>query len=302
MPTATVALLGLLGTLVGACGPEETVSSDRLTIGVVSYGESEISMDRYQRFQNFLAEQTQIPIDLEVAYNELKAVEEIDRSNWDIVFAPPGLAAIADRRGYTQLFPLENQGRAKFGLILVRADSDIDELSDLQDEVIALGERGSAAGYYLPLYDLYGLTLEEVRFAPTPKTVLEWLEQEEVVAGALAENDYENYKAEFEPGAFRVLHRSRAIPPGVVLLGAVERNQAEFISRVMAEAPADIAGDAQYIPGAQLPSYDHFIQIVDKIRPLEDRVQQQPATLTMDDVGPEKGEEEASEEFLGDDT
>lgn len=280
--TATVSLLLLLGTLAGACTPQEPISNDRLTIGVVSYGETEVSLDRYQRFQNFLAEQTKIPIDLEIAYNELKAVEEIDRSNWDIVFAPPGLAAIADKRGYTRLFPLENQGQAKFGLIVVRADSDIDELSDLQDQVVALGERGSAAGYYLPLYDLYGLTLQEARFAPTPKTVLEWLDASEVAAGALAETDFEEYKHSFGADTFRVLHRSRAIPPGVVLMGVVERNQAEFITRIMAEAPADIASDAQYIPGANLPSYDHFIQIVEKVRPLEERVQQQPATLTMD--------------------
>ena len=173
-------------------------------------------------------------------------------------------------------------------MILVRADSNIDQLSDLQDQVVALGERGSAAGYYLPLYDLYGLTLEEVRFAPTPRTVLAWLAEEEVVAGAISETDFEKYKSEFGADTFEVLHRSRAIPPGVVLMGVIERNQAEFITRVMKEAPADIASDAQYIPGANLPSYDHFIQIVEKVRPLEDRVQQQPATLTMEDTEAEE--------------
>ncbi|MGF1568403.1 MAG: phosphate/phosphite/phosphonate ABC transporter substrate-binding protein [Nodosilinea sp.] len=262
-----------------------------MTIGVVSYGETEVSLERYQRFQAYLAEQTKIPIDLEVAYNELKAVQEIDRSNWDIVFAPPGLAAIADKRGYTRVFTLENLGQAKFGLIVVRADSDIDELGDLQDQVVALGERGSAAGYYLPLYDLYGLTLQEARFAPTPKTVLEWLDAGTVAAGALSESDFENYQASFDAGTFRILHRSRAIPAGVVLMGGIERNQAEFITRVMKEAPADITSDARYVSNANLPSYDHFIQIVEKVRPLEDRVQQQPATLTLDDaaVGTEAG-------------
>lgn len=280
--TALVLPFTLLGTLGSACSPEETTSNNRLTIGVVSYGETEVSLERYQRFQNFLAEQTKAPVDLEVAYNELKAVQEIDRSNWDIVFAPPGLAAIADRRGYTQLFPLENQGRAQFGLIVVRADSDVDELSDLQDQVVALGERGSAAGYYVPLYDLYGLTLQEVRFAPTPKTVLDWLDAEDVVAGALSETEFEKHKSDFDANTFRVLHRSRAIPPGVVIMGVVERNQAEHVTQIMREAPADIASDARYIPGASPPPYDHFVHLVDKVRPLEDRIQQQPATLTME--------------------
>lgn len=265
------------------CAPEEPISNDKLTVGVVSYEDSEVSLERYQRFQNYLAEQTKIPIELEIAYNELKAAAEIERNNWDIVFAPPGLAAIAANRGYIQLFPLENRGYAKFGLIVTHADSDIQELSDLQDEIMALGKRGSASGYYLPLYDLYGLTLKEVRFAPTPKTVLEWIESGEVAAGALSETDFEEFKSAYGADSFRILQKSRAIPPGVVLLGLVERNQSEFITRVMREAPPDIASDAKYLPTAQLPSYDHFFQIVEKVRPLEERVQQIPATLTIDE-------------------
>lgn len=265
-----------------SCTPEPPVSTDKLTIGVVSYGDSELSLEKYQRLQNYLAEQTKIAFELEVAYNELQAVEQIQRQNWSLVFAPPGLVAIASQKGYTQLFPLENQGNAQHALIVVSADSGIETLSQLQDEVIALGEPGSAAGYYLPLYDLYGLTLEEARFAPTPRTVLEWISEGEVTAGAIADVDFEQFKSEFGAENFEILHRSRAIPVGVVLVGAIDRNQEEFITRIMQAAPADIVSDARYIPSAPLPDYRTFIEIVNKVGPLEERVQQTPAILTID--------------------
>ena len=70
---------------------------------------------------------------------------------------------------------MESTSRRQRSLIVVRNDSSIQKVSDLANKTIALGEPGSASGYYLPLYDLYGLTLAQIRSAPTPKTVLEWL-------------------------------------------------------------------------------------------------------------------------------
>lgn len=278
-PLVSTVMVSWMGV---ACTPEPPASNDQLTIGVVSYGESEVSLEKYQRLENYLAEQTKIAFELEVAYNELQAVEQIQRQNWSLVFAPPGLAVIAVQQGYTQLFPLENQGNAQHALIIVSADSSIETLSELQDEVIALGEPGSAAGYYLPLYDLYGLTLEEVRFAPTPRTVLEWIAAGEVTAGAIADVDFEQFKSEFGAENFEILHKSRAIPGGVVLVGPIDRNQEEFITRTLQGAPADIVSDARYVPSAPLPDYSTFIEIVNKVEPLEDRVQQTPAVLTIE--------------------
>ena len=135
----------------------------------------------------------------------------------------------------------------------------------------------------MPLYDLYGLTLAEVRFAPTPKTILEWLSQGTVAAGALSEDEFQRHRREFSPTKFRILYTSRFVPPGVVLLGpTVEHNQEEQIKAAMRAAPANIAGDAGYIPNAKLPNYKQFIQLVQKVRPLETRVREKPAVLTFD--------------------
>lgn len=276
-----------LSSIVGiGCNSEpEPTSLHELTIGVVSYDEGNRSLERYERFQSYLAEQTKAIVEIEPAYNELQAIEQIHRKKWEIVFAPPGLAAIAiDQDLYLPLFTLAEVDNERRSLLVVREDSPIQTLLDLNNKIVALGEPGSAAGYYLPVYDLYGLTLAETRFAPTPKTALQWLADGEVDASALSVEDFDRYKDEFSSTNYRVLHTSRWIPPGLVLLGpTVERNLQEQIEQAMRNAPADITADTGYVPTASLPNYNLFTELVNKVLPLREQVQQKPAVLLYED-------------------
>ena len=266
-----------------ACKSQSPVNLGKLTIGVVSYGEGTVSISQYERLQQYLARQTRSIVDLEPTYNELQALEQIQRKNWSIVFAPPGLAAIAiDRELYNPIFPLEKASTLERSVIVVKADSNIENLGDLSNQTIALGKRGSAAGYYLPLYDLYGLTLAEVFFASTPKQILKLISEEKVASGALAEYDYERYRQDFPDTKFKILHKSRWIPAGVVLLSPnLEEDRQEQIKTIMIEAPADIVADAGYVPSFEVPNYQEFIKLVNKIKPLEQQVRQTPATLII---------------------
>jgi phosphonate transport system substrate-binding protein len=275
-------LIVLIGAITISCGSQETVPPEKLSIGVVSYGEGAGSIDKFQRLKEYLEKKTNSIVELEPAYNELQAIEQIHGQRWDLVFAPPGLVAIAlgqDR--YIPLFPLATISSTGRALLIVRADSPIQSLGDLSNKVIALGEKGSAAGYYIPLYDLYGLTLNEVRFASVPKETLEWLSQGKVEAGALSEADFEQYRKEFSSTNFRILHTSRLIPSGAVLLGPnIDRNRQELIRQTMSEASADITADTGYLPTSPPIDYKTFVELVGKVRPLEERVRQKPAVLT----------------------
>jgi phosphonate transport system substrate-binding protein len=279
-------LLVLFLLLMTGCVAEQPTRIGKLTVGIVSYDQAARSIGQYERFRDYLAAQTKAIVELEPAYNELNAVEQVQRHNWSIVFAPSGLAAIAiDKAQYVPLFPTRGVNQVR-SVIIVRKDSSLQTLSNLTGKVVALGEPGSATGYYLPLYDLYGLALAEIRFAPTPKTVLEWISQGTVVAGALSEEEYERYYQNFGQTAFRILHHTRKSPPGVVLLGpTIERNQQEHITRVMSKAPLGIADDAGYIPNARVPDYQEFIKLVNKVKPLEIRVHEKPAVLTINSAG-----------------
>jgi phosphonate transport system substrate-binding protein len=272
-------MLLLLGLLVVGCGSNNQDTPGKLTVGIVSYETGVRSVEKYESFKDYLAAQTHTFVELEPAFNELQAVGQVQRRAWSIVFAPPGLAAIAiNREQYIPIFRMQGVNNVR-SVLVVRENSPIRSLADLSNQVVALGQPGSAAGYYLPLYDLYGLTLAEVRFAPTPKTVLEWLSQDTIDAGGLSEDEFQRYRREFEQ-TFRILHKTRFIPPGVVLLGpTVDRNQQEQIVAAMKQAPPTIVGDAEYIPDAKVPNYEQFIQIVEKVRPLEAQVREKPTVL-----------------------
>ncbi|MCG8367995.1 MAG: phosphate/phosphite/phosphonate ABC transporter substrate-binding protein [Pseudanabaenales cyanobacterium] len=257
-------------------------------MGLVSYDTGARSVEKYERFRQYLAERTQSVVELEPVFNELRAVEQIERNIWSIVFAPSGLAAIAIAEAqYIPIFPLQGVNNLR-SVTVVRDDSSFESLTDLSNEIIALGEPGSAVGYYLPLYDFYGLTLSEIRFAPTPKTVLTWLSEGMIAAGSLAEDDFQRYRKDFSPTKFRVLHQSRIIPPGALLLGpTVERNQQKIIEMALKEASSDIASDAGYIPNSPPPKFDQLIILLEKVRPLQARVREKPAVLTLEKTDPD---------------
>lgn len=266
------------------CDSDSRVTQ-KVTIGLVSYGEEDISLDKYEQFKNYIALQTKSIVELEPAYNELQAIDQIRRNRWDIVFAPPGLAAIAiDKQLYEPLFSMGEVTSRQRSLLIVRDDSPIKKIRDLANKILALGQIGSAAGYYVPLYDLYGLTLSEIRFAPTPKTALQLLEQGSVDAVALSEKNFEVYRRQFRGTKFRIIHTSRWIPPGLVLLSpTVERNRERLFRKFMNEAPANITSDAGYIPSVKVPQYKQFIQLIKKVKPLEVRVKETPAVLLPKD-------------------
>ena len=272
----------LVGAILLGCSSTPSIGTEKLTIGVVGYGNEVRSVEQYEPLQRHLAQHTNSIVELEPAYNELQALEQIQRQRWSLVFAPPGITAIAIKNEqYIPLFPLERFGSLERSLIVVRKDSQINNLVDLSNKKIALGQPGSATGYYLPLYDLYGLTLAEVIFAPTPRQILRLLQDGEVDAGALSEAEFQTYRSQFTTN-FRVLQKSRLIPSGLVIVSpTIERKQQEQIINAMQNAPASIVSDAGYVVDAQMPEYEEFIKLVEKVKPLEKQVRQTPAVLTI---------------------
>ncbi|KGF72431.1 phosphonate ABC transporter substrate-binding protein [Neosynechococcus sphagnicola sy1] len=276
-------LLYQILALLSGCAALQTASqngSGKLTIGIVTYGEGNRSLDQYQQFLTYLSGQLRTQIELEPAYNEVKALEQIQRQAWSLVFAPPGLTAIAIAKAqYHPLFPLQGVNNLHSVLVVLQ-DSPMKQISDLANHRVALTQPGSATGYYLPLYDLYGLTLAAVQIAPTPQKVLEWVDQGAVTAGAMAQDEFARLRPQFPVGTFRVLHTSRKIPPGAVLISpSVERNQQQLIQQAMNAASPAIATEAGYVPNAPPPDYGFLIRFIEKVKPIETHIHEQPAPL-----------------------
>lgn len=253
----------------GSCSTSQCPQG-KLTVGFVNYEGGETLSKTYQNFKSYLAESTCKFVEIEPVFNELTAIERINNKDWSLVFAPPGAAAIAiSQAQYEAIFQLEISASQR-GVIIVREDSKLKTLADLANRKIALENRGSAPGYYLPLYELYGLNFQEISLAPLPKTILEWLAERQVDAGAMSEDEFRQYRREFPAAKFRVLHKTREIPPGLVLLSSqVERKQAEKIIEVMKAANPAIIGDLGYLPTAEITNYQEFIKLIQKTRKIE---------------------------------
>jgi phosphonate transport system substrate-binding protein len=271
-------LLFNLVYLITACKAAERQRLGKLTVGAVSYEDNQ-STQQYSSFTNYLAGALKTLVELEPTFNEIIAIEKIKRKDWALVFAPPGLAAIAISEA--QYLPLFSLGGVKntHSFILVHQGSSFKKITDLKNKIIALGQPGSATGYYLPLYNLYGLTLAKVRISPTPKTTLKWLNQGDIDAGALSLAEFDQYRVEFPKNKFRILAMN-SVPLGSLLVApTIERNQQEQIRKVLALASPQIIDAAGYIPNAKIPNYQELIKIINQVRPLAAQLKNQPVSL-----------------------
>jgi len=275
-----VFLLPVLWLLI-ACNPTENSTLKKLVIGVVSYGEGARSLEQYADLQDHLGSELKSLIELQPALNEIQAIDQIERQKWDLVFAPPGLAAIAITQAqYVPILPRIG-GERERSVIVVREDSPSTAINDLANKTVALGQKGSAAGYYFPVFNLYGLTLSEIKFGSTPKEILQWIDENEVAAGALSLDKFERYRKEFKETQFRILHRdTHVVPSGAVLIGPdVDDNLQTQVLDALESAAPNTKRSVGYVSNAQPPNYEYLIKVVKRVQPIAQRIDDQPAPL-----------------------
>jgi phosphonate transport system substrate-binding protein len=250
-----------------ACNRSAETVIEQYSIGVVSYG-SESSVKQYADFEKYLATQLNSIIEIEPVYNEIKALEQISDKKWDLVFAPPGLAAIAiSRYNYQPIVPLEATDETR-SVIVAQSNSTFKERRDLGGQTIALGQKGSATGYYLPLYNLYGLKFAQILYAATPEEVLQLIDENKVAVGALSVADYNLYRRNFDPNRFKVIHvDEHPVPSGAILISdRVEFNQQDQMIVALSQTPSFIAASAGFLPNEPLPDYQYLIKVIKRVQ------------------------------------
>ena len=213
----------------------------------------------------------------------MQALSRIASKKWDLVFAPSGLAAIAvDRHNYLPVAPLEgiNNNRS---VIIVRQDAKFQTRQDLAGEAIALGQVGSAMGYYLPIYNLYGLTFSEILFAPTAKIGMSWVETGKVAATALSLENFNRHRRELGSSKFRILYLDKhEIPSGAIVISEnIERFQQEQIENILTNSPSHIAASAQFLKNEELPNYDYLIKVIKRVESISANIDNKPAQFYL---------------------
>ncbi|MEH2315896.1 phosphate/phosphite/phosphonate ABC transporter substrate-binding protein [Nostoc sp.] len=268
--------------LFAACEEKKTPTQElELVIGAISYEEGRQTLERFTRFREYLGNKTGAIIQLEPTFNENKALERVKHQAWSLVFAPPGLAALAQANyQYEPIFPLEIDVNSYF-VFIVSKDSPLQQLKDLQGKTVALGMRGSATGYYFPLYNLYGLTLAEILFAPTPTTVFEWVAQGKASAGAVSLKEFNLYRNKLDGVEFRILFTDpQNVPPGAVLIAPnIDSNSQQLIRNYMTDAPPSVIQEVGYVPNGKIPDYRYMISVVKRVTSIVSRLDASPVRL-----------------------
>ncbi len=268
--------------LLSACvANKKSIFPRELKVGVISYEEGEQTLKRFANFQNYLGEKTGAIIQVEPVYNENLAVERIQRNQWSLVFAPPGLAAMAIAHyQYLALLPLKEDDKSQ-SILIVRKDSPFEKLKNLQNQIVALGEPGSATGYYFPLYNLYGLTLAKILFAPTPKTVVEWVVQGKAGVGALSQKEFDLYSSQSLVTELRVLFSDpQTVPPAAVLIApTIQRNDQDIIRQYLQQASTTLIQEIGYLPNDPAPDYRYMIAVVERVNRIASKLNSKPVIL-----------------------
>ena len=266
---------------IAACTTEETMFTRRLVIGVLSYGQGKQTVERLSGFRQYLSDKLRTIIELEPAFNERIAIERMKRKSWSLVFATPGLAAmgIANYQ-YWSMFPLQLGSNSR-SIIVVNRGSSLTQIQDLQGKKLALGQQGSATGYYFPLYNLYGLTLASIQFSPTPKLSLELLSQGKVDAAALSLEEFNFYKSKIDSAQFQILFRDiHTVPSGSLICSpVVERKLADAIRNHLNKAPTSLIQQAEYIPNSSPPDYKYMINVVKRVNAITENINSKPVRL-----------------------
>ncbi len=268
---------------IASCTAEETLfnQSLQLVIGIISYGQEKQTVEKLSGFRKYLSDQLRAIIQIEPAFNERIAIERMKRYSWSLVFATPGLAAMAiSNYEYSAIFPLQLNTSSR-SIIIVRQDSTFKKLQDLQGKTIALGQQGSATSYYIPLYNLHGLTLASILFSSTPKLSLEWVRIGKVDAAAISLSDFNFYKSKFNSSVFRILFTDyHPVPPGAVLISPkIERKRVDMIRDRMKNAPLPLVREIKYIPSASPPDYQYMIRVVKRVAAIAQNLDSKPVRL-----------------------
>lgn len=267
---------------IAACSAEEVSTKQlELVVGIVNDGDSTQTLDKFARFKEYLGNKTKTIVQLEPTFSETVAIQRIQSQTWSLVFAPPGLAALANTLyKYELLFSLGIDVNSRACLV-VRSDSKLRDLKDLQNKTVALLSPGSATGYYVPLYHLLGLTLKEVLFASTHKEILQLVADKKADVGAVSLKEFNLYQNQPSNVNFRILFSDKEnLPPGAVLIASsVESRNQDLIEKYMREASPTLVQEVGYIPNGNVPDYKYMNSVIERVAPLAARLKSKPVRL-----------------------
>ena len=294
-------------SLMTSCSGNKANSQKKLlnsnvTIGAVLSTSNVVNFDKVDRLGELLnSELPGLSFKGDETSNYAEAIAKICRHDWDLSLAfSPIVASRALECGHTALHPAfvyEQKPLDKntyFVGFIVKKDSDLNSLEDIEGKSLALKQRHSASGFYIPLSMLYGKTLAKVGFLGTENEVARNVLNGNYDVGVTAMNNESIVAFGKLNQNLKLIARSEDIPGGALLVSNKlaekigSKNYNSLIETLKQESIYQQApkintkdGDAYlYHPKYPSPIYqDFFKSITSKIDSIGDCYLNTPAQI-----------------------
>jgi phosphonate transport system substrate-binding protein len=199
-------------------------SAEMIRLAVTDVEGLEQLQREFGAFRDVLVNNSGIDVEFLPVPNRTAAVEAMRSKKVDFVLTGPAEYVVFRTR--TKAVPVIGFSRPDyFTDIIVLADSEVQGVSDLKGKKVALGSVGSTSKHLAPMQVLrdYGLDpLSDIKPVHTSiKLGWEALKRGDVAAMGTTNDKFVKMRSkdkDLEPGAFRVIARSRDLPNDVLLV------------------------------------------------------------------------------------
>ncbi len=265
-----------IGILASSAMSVSAVAQEIINFAITDLEGMEQLQTEFGAFKEVLTKKTGLNIKFFPVPNRTAAVEAMRNKKIDLVLTGPAEYVIFKNR--TNAKPLVGFSRPDyFADIVVMADGPIQDVKDLKNKKVAMGGVGSTSKHLAPMQVMKDAGLNPLKdikpFHTSVKVGWEALKRGDVAAFATTNDKFLKLRSkdkQFQPGAFRVIARSKDLPNDILLYRkdldknsvnkikiALSENSDEMINAILVGEDNKKFTGMKFLPNTKDSDYDY---------------------------------------------
>ena len=265
-----------IGILASSAMSVSAVAQEIINFAITDLEGMEQLQTEFGAFKDVLTKKTGLNIKFFHVPNRTAAVEAMRNKKIDLVLTGPAEYVIFKNR--TNAKPLVGFSRPDyFADIVVMADGPIQDVKDLKNKKVAMGGVGSTSKHLAPMQVMKDAGLNPLKdikpFHTSVKVGWEALKRGDVAAFATTNDKFLKLRSkdkQFQPGAFRVIARSKDLPNDILLYRkdldknsvnkikiALSENSDEMINAILVGEDNKKFTGMKFLPNTKESDYDY---------------------------------------------
>ena len=265
-----------IGILASSAMSVSAVAQEIINFAITDLEGMEQLQTEFGAFKDVLTKKTGLNIKFFPVPNRTAAVEAMRNKKIDLVLTGPAEYVIFKNR--TNAKPLVGFSRPDyFADIVVMADGPIQDVKDLKNKKVAMGGVGSTSKHLAPMQVMKDAGLNPLKdikpLHTSVKVGWEALKRGDVAAFATTNDKFLKLRSkdkQFQPGAFRVIARSKDLPNDILLYRkdldknsvnkikiALSENSDEMINAILVGEDNKKFTGMKFLPNTKDSDYDY---------------------------------------------